>query len=77
MLRHSRRARTSERDGQLVEGLPYSMADRAPVHASAVIVPVHHEGWAHYSEARDDVARVFARTGLGRRVTWLQPGAPL
>jgi L-ascorbate metabolism protein UlaG (beta-lactamase superfamily) len=42
--------------------------------ASAVIVPVHHEGWAHYSEARDDVAGVFARAGLGRRVTWLQPG---
>ena len=42
--------------------------------ASAVIVPVHHEGWAHYSEARDDVARVFASAGLGRRITWLQPG---
>lgn len=42
--------------------------------AAAVIVPVHHDGWDHYSEARDDVARDFAGAGLGQRITWLQPG---
>jgi L-ascorbate metabolism protein UlaG (beta-lactamase superfamily) len=41
---------------------------------SAVIVPVHLEGWAHFSESRADVARAFTNAGLDRRITWLEPG---
>jgi L-ascorbate metabolism protein UlaG (beta-lactamase superfamily) len=41
---------------------------------SAVIVPAHHEGWAHFSEGRSVVARAFTDTGLDRRITWLEAG---
>jgi len=43
---------------------------------SAVIVPVHHQGWAHFSESRADAARAFSAAGLEERVTWLEPGRP-
>ena len=41
---------------------------------SAVIVPVHYQGWAHLSQGRDDFASAFARAGLEARITWLEPG---
>jgi L-ascorbate metabolism protein UlaG (beta-lactamase superfamily) len=43
---------------------------------SAVIVPVHYQGWAHLSQGRDDFASAFARAGLEARITWLEPGIP-
>jgi len=43
---------------------------------SAVIVPLHYQGWAHLSQGRDDFASAFARAGLEARITWLEPGIP-
>ena len=43
---------------------------------SAVIVPVHYQGWDHLSQGRDDFASAFARAGLEARITWLEPGIP-
>jgi L-ascorbate metabolism protein UlaG (beta-lactamase superfamily) len=40
----------------------------------AAIVPLHFEGWAHYSESRDVITRVFREAGLENRLRWLQPG---
>jgi L-ascorbate metabolism protein UlaG (beta-lactamase superfamily) len=42
----------------------------------AVIVPVHFEGWAHFSEGRTEVERAFAAAGLTSRLRWLEPGRP-
>jgi L-ascorbate metabolism protein UlaG (beta-lactamase superfamily) len=42
----------------------------------AVIVPVHFEGWAHFSEGRDVIAKAFADAGLEERLRWLTPGIP-
>jgi L-ascorbate metabolism protein UlaG (beta-lactamase superfamily) len=42
--------------------------------ASAVIVPLHYEGWAHFSEGRKDIAQAFADAGLTDRLRWLEPG---
>jgi L-ascorbate metabolism protein UlaG (beta-lactamase superfamily) len=43
---------------------------------SALIVPLHYEGWEHFSESRDDVNRAFAAAGLTRQ-TVLAPGGKL
>ena len=42
--------------------------------ASAVIVPLHFEGWEHVSESREDIAAAFARAGLVDRLRWPVPG---
>jgi len=41
---------------------------------NAVIVPLHFEGWAHFSEGRAEIERAFAAEGLGDRLCWLTPG---
>jgi L-ascorbate metabolism protein UlaG (beta-lactamase superfamily) len=41
---------------------------------NALIVPLHYEGWAHFSESRDDIDRAFTGAGLGARRRWLVPG---
>lgn len=43
---------------------------------NAVIVPVHFEGWAHFSEGREEIARAFAAAGLANRLVLLAPGVP-
>jgi len=40
----------------------------------AVIVPLHYEGWAHFSESRREVEGAFATAGLSHRLRWPEPG---
>src|SRR4051794_35885628 len=40
----------------------------------AQIVPLHFEGWAHFSEGRDVIERAFAEAGLSNRLLWGTPG---
>ena len=40
----------------------------------ATIVPAHYEGWAHFSEPQEEVARIFERFALTNRLHWLEPG---
>ena len=48
----------------------------------AVVVPAHYDGWAHFSEGRDDLARAFDDAGLSAQLrlsdhgTWV-PLEPL
>jgi L-ascorbate metabolism protein UlaG (beta-lactamase superfamily) len=42
----------------------------------AVIVPVHYEGWEHFSEGRSELERAFAAAKLSSRLLWLEPGKP-
>jgi len=42
--------------------------------ASATIVPLHFEGWAHFSESREEIARAFGEAGLEHRLRWLDAG---
>jgi L-ascorbate metabolism protein UlaG (beta-lactamase superfamily) len=42
----------------------------------AAIVPLHFEGWAHFSEGRDDITRSFAAAGLEYRLRWPEAGRP-
>jgi L-ascorbate metabolism protein UlaG (beta-lactamase superfamily) len=39
-----------------------------------VIVPLHFEGWAHFTEGRRETEQAFANAGLGHRLQWLPPG---
>jgi L-ascorbate metabolism protein UlaG (beta-lactamase superfamily) len=39
-----------------------------------VIVPLHFEGWAHFSEGRSEIERAFAAAGLEARLRWVEPG---
>jgi L-ascorbate metabolism protein UlaG (beta-lactamase superfamily) len=42
--------------------------------AEATIVPLHYEGWKHFSESRADVEKSFAEAGLQHRLKWLEAG---
>lgn len=43
---------------------------------SAVIVPLHYEGWQHFSEGRADIERAFTEAGLADHLRWLPRGEP-
>ena len=40
----------------------------------AIVIPLHFEGWEHFSESRAEVTRAFAAAGLEHRLRWLEPG---
>lgn len=55
---------------------------RTAVHAAralgdAVIVPVHAEGWHHFSETRERLAREFGYAGMSDRLRVPEAGVPL
>ncbi len=39
-----------------------------------VIVPLHYEGWEHFSESRREIEDAFLSAGLERRLRWMEPG---
>lgn len=43
----------------------------------AIIVPVHFEGWAHFTEGRADVQAAFVAAGLASRLRWPVPGVAM
>ena len=48
--------------------------ETAHAFADATIVPVHHDGWAHFTQGRDDLEKSFAALGLASRLRLLEPG---
>jgi L-ascorbate metabolism protein UlaG (beta-lactamase superfamily) len=44
---------------------------------NATIIPLHFEGWQHFSEGRPVIQRAFDDAGMGARLHWLTPGAPV
>jgi L-ascorbate metabolism protein UlaG (beta-lactamase superfamily) len=42
----------------------------------ALIVPVHYEGWEHFSQSRADIEQAFADAKLGDRLRWPPAGVP-
>jgi L-ascorbate metabolism protein UlaG (beta-lactamase superfamily) len=43
----------------------------------ATIVPLHYEGWAHFSESREVISTAFTAAGLESRLRWLEAGKPI
>jgi len=40
------------------------------------IVPVHYDGWEHFSEGKAAARSAFYAAGLHQQVQWLEPGVP-
>ncbi len=51
--------------------------EAARAFTDARIVPLHYQGWAHFSEGAEVIAKTFASAGLSDRLRWLQPGKPV
>jgi L-ascorbate metabolism protein UlaG (beta-lactamase superfamily) len=41
----------------------------------ATIVPIHHEGWAHFTQSQQDIAKTYATVGLSARLQLVDPRA--
>jgi len=50
-------------------------AEAAQVLGARVVVPVHHEGWEHFSQGLDGLVEAFAAAGVGDRLRVVSPGA--
>jgi hypothetical protein len=44
---------------------------------AAVIVPVHHDGWAHLTQSSADPEHAFGALGLRSRLQMLRPGVAM
>jgi L-ascorbate metabolism protein UlaG (beta-lactamase superfamily) len=42
----------------------------------ARVVPLHYEGWEHFTEGRAEIEQTFEVAGLEARLAWLPPGTP-
>jgi L-ascorbate metabolism protein UlaG (beta-lactamase superfamily) len=51
--------------------------EAATAFKSATVVPVHHEGWAHFTQSQQDLAKTFATLGLTDRLTLVEAGKTL
>ncbi len=40
------------------------------------VLPIHYEGWKHFSEGRAEAERAFHQAGVSDRVRWLAAGRP-
>lgn len=40
----------------------------------AAIVPVHHDGWAHFTQTQYDLEKTFNALGIGERLKLVEPG---
>jgi len=41
---------------------------------NALIIPTHFEGWAHFSEGKEDILRAFGGAGIEHRLFWPKAG---
>ena len=48
--------------------------EAATAFPNATLVPVHHEGWAHFSQSKGDLEKVFEIVGLSHRLKLLREG---
>jgi L-ascorbate metabolism protein UlaG (beta-lactamase superfamily) len=48
--------------------------EAARAFARAAIVPLHFEGWEHFSESRGELEQAFAAAGMNDRLHLLEPG---
>lgn len=51
--------------------------EAARAFAAAKVVPLHFEGWAHFTESRTEIERAFADAGLTDRLVWPAAGQAL
>lgn len=66
----------------LLNGEPLTLTSEAAAEATrlltpAVVVPVHTEGWSHFSEGPDHLQKTFTAEGLADRLRMPTHGVPL
>ena len=66
----------------LMDGAPLTLTSEAAAEAArlltpAAIVPVHTEGWSHFTEGPDHLAKTFTTANLTDRLHLPTPGTPL
>ena len=52
------------------------VVEAADYFASAMIVPLHYSGWAHFTQGEQDLMLSFEILKLSERLTILEPGVP-
>ncbi|HTK11606.1 MAG TPA: MBL fold metallo-hydrolase [Ktedonobacteraceae bacterium] len=52
-------------------------AQFAKLAGEATIIPIHYEGWSHFSEGRDEIEQAFIAAGLEKRLHFLPFGQPV
>ena len=57
-----------------LHGVVPTAVQAARLLGDASIVPAHADGWDHFTETRESLARDFEYAGLGDRLVLLQPG---
>lgn len=67
-------ARVAARGPEPLTMTVHDAVEAARAFPQAAIVPIHFEGWAHFSEGREDILRGFATAGLQDRLHLLEPG---
>ena len=50
-------------------------AEAAQILGAGQVIPLHYEGWSHFTEGADDLRTAFSRAGLAERLTLLTPGS--
>lgn len=50
--------------------------ETATAFTDALIVPLHNDSWAHFTESADDLEKAFDALGHAQRLRMLQPGVP-
>jgi L-ascorbate metabolism protein UlaG (beta-lactamase superfamily) len=48
--------------------------EAAKAFAGSAIIPIHFEGWAHFSEGKTEISQAFAAAGLNHRLRWPEAG---
>lgn len=61
-------------DGAYVTMTNQTLLESAIALDAGSVVPLHTEGWSHYTENRDELAELFSRAGIGDRLHVLAPG---
>ncbi|MFD7154938.1 MBL fold metallo-hydrolase [Kribbella sp. NPDC059898] len=69
-------ARTGLLDGANLTLTSTDSVEAARILGDAVIVPVHTEGWTHFSEGPEQFLAAFREAGLENRVQLLEHGVP-
>ena len=50
--------------------------ETAHAFSDALVVPLHYDGWAHFTQSRDDLKTCFETLGFGSQLRLLAPGIP-
>ena len=69
-------ARTALAAGAYLTLTSQAAAEAAELLGARAVVPLHFEGWAHFTQGRDSLSAAFDDAGLADRLHLPEPGDP-